>query len=225
MTRAASCKDYKGEVSFGHPIRCGCSDHVLTLSERERRSEATARVVHGIPNGSFSYDCPNGYTCPDEGVCRCVEMRKRFDEIHAEHKWHVDLGSEPSFTVETLEVTLDRKEDRRYTFLPRNAHDELFSSSEKPSYIEVEGLEVVAPEDYQKVDILLICGDIPQIYVTAYPDRRSDEGGNLTNFRIGMSVPARQGWNVGVSFYDAPAGYSSKVCPAHVRLRITRKIR
>jgi hypothetical protein len=138
-------------------------------------------------------------------------------DLRDEVKWHVDLGSEPSFTVETLEVTIHRREgqhrERLYEHVPYE-----FLSCDQLSYIEVEGLEVKAPKTYQRVELQLVSGDMPLLCVTAWPDQENNEA--RTYFHAGMSVPARQGWDLYVSF---DARQYLDVCPAHVRLRITKR--
>lgn len=129
-------------------------------------------------------------------------------------QFKVDLGSGPSFTVETLEVTLRYGgEGNRHVFLSGAVPNEFLSWPNLACSIEVEGLEAVAPEPFHRMKIVLISGDMPQIDVTIRP---GNVGDRTTYFRVGMFVPARQGWNVGVDFSDAAP-------EAHVRLRITKR--
>jgi|SRR3972149_8848208 len=114
--------------------------------------------------------------------------------------------------TEVIYATLRHEERRPYAYYipPR---DVFAQWSSKPCRVEVEGIEVVAPESYHRVQVVLIAGDIPQISANAYPTNRACK----TYFNLQMHVPVRLCWAICVNFLDLREDVAY---PAYIELRI-----
>lgn len=107
-----------------------------------------------------------------------------------------------------------------------------------PTIIEAQGLEIVAPGPYQNVVVQMICGDMPQISVTAWPrdppttparppyHSQDDTWPPRTYFTIGLRVPTGCCCDLVVAFYrqERDEKRPRPLHPAHVTLRLSRRL-